>query len=114
MNHFQTAIMAYITHNFVNSQILSNLEERFKSIDVNGDGKISWKEFNGCISELYPDLTEAKIKEMFYTVDNNHSGFIDYSEFITSSIDKTYLKNENLVERAFEMIDKDKNGFLSR
>lgn len=51
---------------------------------------------------------------MFDTIDKNHSGFIDYSEFITSSIDKGYLRSENMCEKAFEVIDKDKNGYLSR
>jgi calcium-dependent protein kinase len=61
-----------------------------------------------------PGMTETKIKEMFLAIDKNNSGYIDYSEFITSSMDKSYLKNENLVERAFEMIDRDKNGYLSQ
>ncbi len=42
MNQFQAAIMAYIAHNFIDSQIISGLESKFKSIDVNGDGRISW------------------------------------------------------------------------
>ena len=114
MNHFQSAIMAYITHNFVDSEIISDLEEKFKTMDENGDGRISRREFHNCISETIPGMCELKIKEMFNAIDKNNSGFIDYSEFITSSIDKSYLSNENLVEKAFEMIDKDKNGVLSQ
>lgn len=38
---------------------------------------------------------------MFDAIDKNHSGFIDYSEFIASSIDKSYLRTEKVVEKAF-------------
>ena len=51
---------------------------------------------------------------MFSTIDKNSSGYIDYSEFITSIISRNYIRSENLVEKAFDMIDKDKNGFLSK
>jgi Ca2+-binding EF-hand superfamily protein len=51
---------------------------------------------------------------MFGTIDQNHSGFIDYSEFIASSMDRTRLRTDNLVEKAFSMIDRDGNGSLSR
>lgn len=29
-------------------------------------------------------------------------------------MDKNYIANENLVEKAFSMIDKDNNGYLSK
>ncbi len=51
---------------------------------------------------------------MFSKLDKNGSGFIDYSEFITSIIDKNYVKEENLISPAFDLIDRDKNGFLTR
>jgi Ca2+-binding EF-hand superfamily protein len=51
---------------------------------------------------------------MFGKLDKNNSGYIDYSEFITSIISRNYIKSENLVEKAFYMIDKDKNGFLNK
>lgn len=37
-----------------------------------------------------------------------------YIEFITSTINNNYLQNENLVNKAFDMIDKDRNGFLTK
>jgi Ca2+-binding EF-hand superfamily protein len=37
-----------------------------------------------------------------------------YSEFITSTINRNYLLSENLVGKAFDMIDKDRNGSLSK
>jgi len=83
-------------------------------MDSNGDGKISWNEFHSCLSEILPDMTEERAREMFGTIDQNHSGFIDYSEFIASSMDRTRLRADNLVERAFSMIDRDGNGSLSR
>ena len=51
---------------------------------------------------------------MFSKLDKNGSGFIDYSQFITSIIDRNFVKNQGLINQAFDMIDRDKNGYLSR
>lgn len=42
MNQFQNAIMVYISHNLMQNQLMRELQAKFKSIDRNGDGLISW------------------------------------------------------------------------
>lgn len=71
--------MVYISHNFIQNELLSDLESKFRMIDINGDGKISWKEFHDCYLENMPPLLESEISEIFDRLDKNHSGFIDYS-----------------------------------
>lgn len=79
MNQFQSAIMVYISHNFLQNELLTELEQKFKAIDVNGDGKISWREFLECYQEHMPPLPESEIFKLFSNLDRNHSGFVDYS-----------------------------------
>lgn len=43
MNQFQSAIMVFISHNFMQNEILRELEGKFKGMDLNGDGQISWE-----------------------------------------------------------------------
>ena len=56
---------------------------------------------------------------MFRKLDQNSSGFIDYScnfvfylEFVTSALHKNYEENDQLLEKAFNLIDKDGDGYL--
>lgn len=56
---------------------------------------------------------------MFRKLDQNSSGYIDYScklifniEFVTSALHKNYEENDLLLEKAFNLIDRDGDGFL--
>jgi len=89
--------MVFISHNFMQNQIIAELQAKFKEIDINGDGRISFQEFQTCINGHTNPITEEKIEEMFAKLDKNNSGYIDYSEFITSIISTNYIKSENLV-----------------
>ena len=114
MNQFQSAVMVFISHNFMQNEIITDLQGKFKEMDRNGDGRISYEQFKECVNGHMNLLTEQKIGEMFGKLDKNNSGYIDYSEFITSIMSRNYIKSQNLVEKAFYMIDKDKNGFLNK
>lgn len=57
---------------------------------------------------------------MFKKLDQNGSGFIDYTgkivwyvEFVSSALHKNYEENDILLERAFNLIDKDGDGYLN-
>jgi hypothetical protein len=43
VNKFQSAVISFISYNLVEARSLSKLQDKFKQIDVNNDGKISWK-----------------------------------------------------------------------
>jgi Ca2+-binding EF-hand superfamily protein len=79
MNQFQSAIMVFISHNFMESELVRELETKFKGIDLNGDGQISWEEFHRCYLESMPPLPDTDLRSLFQKLDKNHSGFIDYS-----------------------------------
>lgn len=56
MNQFQSAIMVFISHNFMENELVRELEAKFKGIDLNGDGQISWEEFQRCYLENMPPI----------------------------------------------------------
>mmetsp|Transcript_10533 Transcript_10533/g.17673 ORF Transcript_10533/g.17673 Transcript_10533/m.17673 type:complete len:119 (+) Transcript_10533:1209-1565(+) len=48
------------------------------------------------------------------SLDKNCNGLIDYTEFITAASDKTKLLNEKNLKFAFNMIDKDQDGNMTK
>ena len=66
-----------------------------------------------------PPISEEELLSMLKKLDQNGSGFIDYSgilsfkkEFVTSALHKNYEENDILLEKAFNLIDKDGDGYL--
>lgn len=95
MNKFQSAVVSYISYNLVETQSLNKLQQVFKNLDFNNDGKISWKEFKSSYLENMPPISEEELLKLFKKLDQNNSGFIDYTgkaffhvEFIASAFHK--------------------------
>jgi calcium-dependent protein kinase len=107
----QQACLAIIVHNLPKTDKVWELERAFKTIDVNGDGKLSKK-------ELYDQLksnpeTWKEFKDMFTMVDTDKSNYITYEEFVSACIDKkSALTDQNLL-LAFKLFDSDHNGKIS-
>lgn len=56
MNKFQSAVITFISYNLVETRSLSKLQDVFKQIDANNDGRISWKEFKKCYLQSMPPI----------------------------------------------------------
>ncbi|KAI3817303.1 hypothetical protein L1987_11092 [Smallanthus sonchifolius] len=96
------------------NSIEQELEQVFKKIDVNGDGKISSSELESIMGSLSHRPTEEELKIMMTEADSDGDGFIDLKEFIelnTNGIDSVELL-ENLKD-AFSVFDVDKNGAIT-
>ena len=52
--------------------------------------------------------------EIMQTLDKNCNGVIDYSEFLVAAADKEMLLNMTNMELAFNLMDADGNGSISR
>jgi calcium-dependent protein kinase len=106
-------------HTFIATQVITQadmkeLRDSFRSIDKNGDGRISKEELLEKYRNTMPTaMAEQEVTEIMERVDTNHSGFIDYSEFLHASLDKAkHLSNKNM-ETTFKMFDKDNSGKIS-
>ena len=58
VNKFQSAVISFISYNLVEARSLGKLQEKFKQIDINNDGKISWQEFQKCYLENMPPISQ--------------------------------------------------------
>ena len=88
-------------YTFIITQVISIKETRllrevFRTLDKNGDGKLSLDELASHYS-LTMGVEEAinEAKKIMKEVDTNNNGFIDYTEFLRASIDsRKILSNE--------------------
>mmetsp|Transcript_19958 Transcript_19958/g.20000 ORF Transcript_19958/g.20000 Transcript_19958/m.20000 type:complete len:140 (-) Transcript_19958:37-456(-) len=83
----------------------------FRSLDINGDGKISKEELLEAYSKsLGRSAAIDQVEQIMAKVDANNSGYIDYSEFIMAATAlETLISKENL-KSAFMAFDADGNG----
>jgi len=97
---------------------IADLKEAFKVFDIDGNGTISPSELEilmrrvGVLGNHTP--LEDQIKAIIRAVDVDNSGTIDFGEFLTLMSDPKFkhpYKDER--REAFEMFDKDGNGYIS-
>jgi len=57
------------------------LKDRFKMLDANGDGTLTFQEMAGLLRRGNPDFTDGEIKVLFDAVDMDGSGRVEFNEF---------------------------------
>lgn len=57
------------------------LTQTFNELDMNGDGQITMKEFQGAMTARGEKITEPEIKSIFQDADSDHDGQISLAEF---------------------------------
>jgi len=107
------------TYAFIASQLLSKQEKEqidkvFRAMDLNGDGKLSKDEIKKGYGQYFGrNLADEEIDDMFAKVDTDGSGEIEYSEFVVATMNEKNLLNNNKLQTAFKMFDKDGGGSIS-
>lgn len=91
-----------------------DLQKRFKIMDDDHSGNISYSEFKKAIKEIQSlqDLSENDIRTMFTYFDRDGSNSVDFNEFISGIRDPMNDHRLSLVKRVFNKFDNDGNGFI--
>lgn len=95
---------------------LDELKNMFISIDVSNTGTITLADLKDAMQRMHSDkhLDDATIEKLFAGIDQDHSGHIHYVEFLAAVIESQGLLTMEKLADAFDRIDSDGKGFISR
>jgi len=74
--------MSRVQHLRTESQACVELEQAFKSVDLEGDGKLDMASFQTAMCSLDVMVEFEKIEELFNSVDTAKKGYIRYEDFL--------------------------------
>lgn len=118
-NDFQNNIIYYLSGLKLSKEEKRRARRRFSKIDEDGDGYISKAEAKKRLedfkqkSKSSSDL-DLNIDELFAKVDIKKDGRISYDEFLGATISQVDILNEKNLRVAFDLLDKDSDGQVSR
>jgi calcium-dependent protein kinase len=110
-NPLKQATLSYIASKIGGIE-LEKLRNLFKSIDINGDGVLSKREFGEVVlSQSYLSVVDVEIICRY--LDTNKNGEIDYNEFIAGCLIRPSFRTEEWTIQAFHYFDRDGSGFIT-
>ena len=105
--------MSYITSLLSTSEEREALEQQFKILDKDKDGKLSFKELQAGYKKVFGEqITLQQLKSLFNAIDTDQSGYIDFQEFISAAMDAQQMLSKQKIKQVFDIIDKDKSGSI--
>ena len=113
----QQATIAYIVHSLYSSKEIEKLKHAFLDLDMNKDGKLTYKEFKEGFSRHFEGkqlLQEIDFDKLVEGIDGDGDGTISYEEFLRVTVNKKKLLNERNLKIAFDQFDLNKDGKLSK
>jgi calcium-dependent protein kinase len=113
-NKLRDAIGTFITSQVMSAHETKGLREIFKSIDLNGDGKLSKEEIIKGF-KIYDRIDNRKeyIEIIMSQADTDGNGYIDYNEFIKATISHHKIYSLSNIKKAFDLFDLDGSGKIS-
>jgi len=108
------AVLTFIASQIVADGETKHMKEVFKSIDTDGNGRLSKEELIAAYSQSMPEEeARATVEAVMSKVDADKNGFIDYSEFCLATTSEKVLLSKGNMESAFRMFDKDGSGSIT-
>ena len=114
MNKFTKTIMSLLINLTADKNDLQLLKVAFKEIDKDNDGVINMEEFKKYQAEMaeFGIEDEDKWGHILAAINTSKKKQIGYMEFITAAIDhRKYMTKQNM-EKAFNLLDSDKDGHI--
>ena len=107
------SVLIYFVNFFGLKEEKARLLEAFTSIDTDHDGQLTRKEVMAAYQKVSKNSdVESDVNELFKKLDFNNTDAIDFSEFLVANINYKNSINDKQLHQIFQIIDKDKNGFL--
>lgn len=100
-----------IAHRSSNESLVE-LRKAFDAMDTNNEGTINFWEFRTALKQS--NYSDQQLKEIFQNMDITETGVINYTEFLAATLESTGDIDEALIRQAFQKLDSDKSGYISR
>jgi len=90
----------------------SDLEERFKQLDLDGNGVLEVAELEELAGQL--NMDGATISSIIEACDRNDNQTIDISEFVSAVVLELESKDERLLVKAFDKMDMNRDARITK
>lgn len=110
-NELRKIAAVVVAHKSSSAEILE-MRRAFDKYDKKKDGVISWEEFKLSLAEF--KYTDEELNDMFNQMDVNNNGVILYTEFLAATLELHGRVEEKRLAEAFDHIDDDDSGFISK
>lgn len=94
-------ILTYIVSNIAYDDVQEDALQVFRSLDLDGDGKITESELTEGFKKFYQsidtDALKAEVRGIISELDSNVSGSIDYTEFLLSGMNRKSILSKRKV-----------------
>uniref|UniRef100_A0A673T434 EF-hand domain-containing protein n=1 Tax=Suricata suricatta TaxID=37032 RepID=A0A673T434_SURSU len=101
-------------HRYTQTHTHRHFKEAFSLFDKDGDGTITTKELGTVRRSQGQNPIEATLQDMINEGDADRNGTIDFPEFLTMMARKMKdTDSEEEISEAFQVFDKDGNGYIS-
>eukprot|EP00035_Acanthoeca_spectabilis_P021030 m.435930 g.435930 ORF g.435930 m.435930 type:complete len:555 (-) comp17913_c0_seq1:127-1791(-) len=94
------------------TEALNDLKKQFVAIDTNHTGTITHEEFMKALENT--SIPAEELEALFVVVDQDHTGQIKYSEFIAACMDEQMFLDQHALISAFNALDLDGDGTITR
>lgn len=94
---------------------ITDLMNMFKTLDVNGDGLLTFQELQAGIAktDLNKMCKSIDLNAVMEGIDADGSGMIDYTEFLAATLDKKHYLQRDACWAAFSIFDADGDGNIT-
>lgn len=118
-NRLQEIALSFLVHNIPDIDDIRNINKVYSNFNSSFDGKMPLKQlqegFENYLNSKSLEKSEfdKKMKGIFDLLDTNKNEYIDYEEFCRAGIDKQLFTDKDVLQFAFDFIDKDSSGNIN-
>ncbi|KAH7716680.1 calmodulin [Aphelenchoides avenae] len=93
---------------------VEEFKEAFELFDKDGDGRVTARELGIVMRSLGHEPTDQELLDMVHEIDEDGNGTIELEEFVKMMSKKVKVdENEKELREAFQVFDRDNDGFIS-
>ncbi|KAL4464835.1 hypothetical protein ABPG74_011396 [Tetrahymena malaccensis] len=115
-NKVKTALLNMISLHILKNKEKEQIFQNFIELDKDGDGQLSKEELIEGYERLIGDKQQAQkiVEYVFKEIDYDGSGKVSFQEFLVATASKEQIITKDNLNKAFDLIDEDRNGFITK